>query len=142
MILLIQDPRETKIKFETEIKSGNDVLHIENLSKRFGDNLLFENLNLDVKRSEKIALIGENGRGKTTLFKIIMDKMPSDTGIKILGKNIFVGYYDQEQSNLNAEKTIIDEVWDEFPKLTTTELRTALAAFLFIGEDVFKIYPH
>ena len=133
-----RDPRATKIKFETEIKSGNDVLHAENLSKQFGDNLLFENLNLDIKRSEKIALIGENGRGKTTLFRIIMDKIPSDTGIKILGKNIFVGYYDQEQSNLDPEKTIIDEVWDEFPRLTTTELRTALAAFLFIGEDVFK----
>jgi len=133
-----KDPRATKIKFETEIKSGNDVLHAENLSKRFGSNLLFENLNLDVKRSERIALIGENGRGKTTLFRIIMDKMTSDTGIKILGKNIFLGYYDQEQSNLNPEKTIIDEVWDDFPKLSTTELRTALAAFLFIGEDVFK----
>ena len=132
------DPREAKIKFETEIKSGNDVLHVENLSKRFGDNLLFQNLNLDIKRSEKIALIGENGRGKTTLLNIIMDKIPSDTGIKILGKSIFVGYYDQEQSDLNQEKTIIDEVWDEFPKLTTTEVRTALAAFLFIGEDVFK----
>ncbi|MGH4050306.1 MAG: ribosomal protection-like ABC-F family protein [Clostridium sp.] len=132
------DPREAKIRFETEIKSGNDVLHIENLSKRFGDNLLFENLDLDIKRSEKIALIGENGRGKTTLFNIIMDKIASDTGIKILGKSIFVGYYDQEQSNLNPEKTIIDEVWDEFPKLSTTEVRTALASFLFIGEDVFK----
>ena len=132
------DPREAKIRFETEIKSGHDVLHIENLSKRFGDNLLFENLDLDIKRSEKIALIGENGRGKTTLFNIIMDKITSDTGIKILGKSIFVGYYDQEQSNLNPEKTIIDEVWDEFPKLSTTEVRTALAAFLFIGEDVFK----
>ena len=91
-----------------------------------------------MKRSERIALIGENGRGKTTLFRIIMDKLPSDTGIKILGKNIFLGYYDQEQSNLNPEKTIIDEVWDDFPKLTTTELRSALAAFLFVGEDVFK----
>lgn len=133
-----RDPKETRMNFETEIKSGNDVLHIENLSKSFGDNLLFQNLNLDMKRSDKIALIGENGRGKTTLFKIIMDKMASDTGIKILGKNIFVGYYDQEQSNLNDRKTIIDEVWDEFPKLTTTEVRSALAAFLFIGEDVFK----
>ena len=133
-----RDPRETRINFETEFKSGNDVLHIENLSKSFGDNLLFQNLNLDMKRSDKIALIGENGRGKTTLFKIIMDKMTSDSGIKVLGKNIFVGYYDQEQSNLNEEKTIIDEVWDEFPKLSTTELRTALAAFLFIGDDVFK----
>ena len=133
-----KEPRGTNINFETEIKSGNDVLHIENLSKKFGDNLLFENLDLDIKRSEKIALIGENGRGKTTLFRIIMDKLESDTGIKILGKNIFIGYYDQEQSNLNEEKTIIDEVWDDFPKLTTTELRTSLAAFLFLGEDVFK----
>ncbi len=133
-----KDPRATKINFQTEIKSGNDVLHAENLSKQFGENLLFKNLNLDIKRSEKIALIGENGRGKTTLFRIIMDKIQSDTGIKVLGKNIFIGYYDQEQSNLNEEKTIIDEVWDEFPRLTTTELRTALAAFLFIGEDVFK----
>ncbi|MBK5243204.1 ABC-F family ATP-binding cassette domain-containing protein [Clostridium sp.] len=133
-----KDPRGTNINFETEIKSGNDVLHIENLSKRFGNNLLFENLDLDIKRSEKIALIGENGRGKTTLFRIIMDKLESDTGIKILGKSIFIGYYDQEQSDLNEEKTIIDEVWDEFPKLTTTELRTSLAAFLFLGEDVFK----
>ncbi|MGH4119290.1 ribosomal protection-like ABC-F family protein [Clostridium sp.] len=133
-----KDPKGTNINFETEIKSGNDVLHIENLSKRFGDNVLFENLDLDIKRSEKIALIGENGRGKTTLFRIIMDKLESDTGIKILGKSIFIGYYDQEQSDLNEEKTIIDEVWDEFPKLTTTELRTSLAAFLFLGEDVFK----
>jgi ATP-binding cassette subfamily F protein 3 len=133
-----KDPRGTNINFETEIKSGNDVLHIENLSKSFGDNLLFENLDLDIKRSEKIALIGENGRGKTTLFRIIMDNLESDTGIKILGKSIFIGYYDQEQSNLNEEKTIIDEVWDDFPKLTTTELRTSLAAFLFLGEDVFK----
>lgn len=133
-----KDPRGTSINFETEIKSGNDVLHIENLSKSFGDNLLFKNLDLDIKRSEKIALIGENGRGKTTLFRIIMDNLESDTGIKILGKSIFIGYYDQEQSNLNEEKTIIDEVWDDFPKLTTTELRTSLAAFLFLGEDVFK----
>jgi ATP-binding cassette subfamily F protein 3 len=134
-----KDPRGTKINFETEIKSGNDVLHVENLSKRYGDNLLFQNLYLDVKRSEKLALIGDNGRGKTTLFRIIMDKVKSDTGIKILGKSIFVGYYDQEQSNLNESKTILDEVWDDFPKLTTTELRNALAAFLFLGEDVFKI---
>jgi ATP-binding cassette subfamily F protein 3 len=132
------EQRGTRIKFETQIKSGNDVLHIENLSKAFGDKVLFTDLNMDIKREEKIALIGENGRGKTTLFKIIMDNIPSDSGIKVLGKNAFVGYYDQEQSNLNLSKTILDEVWDDFPHMTTTEIRTSLAAFLFTGEDVFK----
>ncbi|MDU1413872.1 MAG: ABC-F family ATP-binding cassette domain-containing protein [Clostridium sp.] len=134
-------PKESKasrIKFETKIKSGNDVLYVEDLKKSFGDKLLFESLNLDIKREEKIALIGENGRGKTTLFRIIMDQISPDTGVKVLGKNVFVGYYDQEQSNLDSNKAIIDEVWDDFPEMTTTEIRCALAAFLFTGDDVFK----
>jgi ATP-binding cassette, subfamily F, member 3 len=133
-----RDQRGSRIKFETAIKSGNDVLHIENLAKSFGEKKLFENLNIDIKREEKIALIGENGRGKTTLFKIILDKLNSDKGFVYLGKNVFPGYYDQEQSNLNSDKTVLDEVWDDFPEMTTTELRNALAAFLFIGDDVFK----
>ena len=134
-------PKESKasrIRFETKIKSGNDVLYVEDLKKSFGDKLLFESLNLDIKREEKIALIGENGRGKTTLFRIIMDQISPDTGVKVLGKNVFVGYYDQEQSNLDSTKAIIDEVWDDFPEMTTTEIRCALAAFLFTGDDVFK----
>lgn len=126
------------ITFETQIKSGNDVLHVENLSKSFGEKTLFYNLNLDIKKEEKIALIGENGRGKTSLFKIIMKNLSPDNGISYLGKNVFIGYYDQEQSNINMEKTVIDEVWDDFPELTTTEIRNALAAFLFKGDDVFK----
>lgn len=134
----VREAKASRIRFETQIKSGNDVLYIENLKKSFGEKLLFEGLNLDIKREEKIALIGENGRGKTTLFKIIMDREPSDCGVKVLGKNVFVGYYDQEQSNLNESKAIIDEVWDDFPHMTTTEVRTALAAFLFTGDDVFK----
>ncbi len=133
-----KEQKASRIKFETQIKSGNDVLYIENLAKSFGEKLLFQGLNMDIKREEKLALIGENGRGKTTLFKIIMDRLPSDTGIKVLGKNVFLGYYDQEQSNLNLDKTILDEVWDDFPNMTTTEIRNALAAFLFTGEDVFK----
>ena len=133
-----KEAKASRIRFETQIKSGNDVLYIENLKKSFGDKLLFENLNLDIKREQKIALIGENGRGKTTLFKIIMDKISPDSGIKVLGKNVFLGYYDQEQSNLDENKAIIDEVWDDFPHMTTTEVRTALAAFLFTGDDVFK----
>lgn len=126
------------IKFETQIKSGNDVLHIENLSKSYGAKTLFKGLELEIKRGERTALIGENGRGKTTLLKILMEREEKDSGICVLGKNVFIGYYDQEQSNLDDNKTVLDEVWDDFPQLTTTELRNALAAFLFTGDDVFK----
>lgn len=133
-----RDKRPANIKFETQIESGNDVLHIERLSKKYGDNLLFENLDMDIKKHEKIALIGDNGIGKTTLFKILMDKTKCDEGFAHLGKNVFIGYYDQEQSDLNFEKSVLDEVWDDFPELTTTQIRTKLAAFLFTGDDVFK----
>ena len=129
----------SKIKFEASIKSGYDVLHIEDMNKSYGEKTLFTNLNIDLKRGEKVALIGENGRGKTTLFKIIMDKVEADKGIKVLGTNVNVGYYDQEQSDLNLDKTILDEVWDEFPNLTTSKLRSYLASFLFTGDDVFKV---
>ena len=133
------DKEASKIKFEASIKSGYDVLHIEDMAKSYGEKTLFTNLNIDLKRGEKIALIGENGRGKTTLFKIIMDKIEADKGIKVLGTNVNVGYYDQEQSDLNLDKSILDEVWDEFPNLTTSKLRSYLASFLFTGDDVFKI---
>jgi ATP-binding cassette subfamily F protein 3 len=133
-----KDPSASKISFETMIKSGNDVLHIENLRKAFGEKLLFKNLNLDLKRSDKVALIGANGRGKTTLFKIILNNISSDSGTVYLGKNVFVGYYDQEQSNLHLDKNILDEVWDDFPDMTVTQIRSSLAAFLFYGDDVFK----
>ena len=129
----------SKIKFEASIKSGYDVLHIENMAKSYGEKVLFSNLNIDLKRGEKVALIGENGRGKTTLFKIIMDKVEADKGVKVLGTNVNVGYYDQEQSDLNLDKTILDEVWDAFPNLTTSKLRSYLASFLFTGDDVFKV---
>ncbi len=133
-----KEKRASKIKFETQVKSGSDVLHAENLSKSFGQKLLFNGLFLDIKREDKSALIGENGRGKTTLFKMLMDNINPDSGFKSLGKNVIIGYYDQEQSNLADEKTVIDEVWDDFPEMTTTEVRNALAAFLFNGDDVFK----
>ena len=134
-----KEKEASKIQFEASVKSGHDVLHIENLAKSYGDNNLFSNLNLDLKRGEKVALIGENGRGKTTLFKIILDNLNPDSGKVILGTNVNVGYYDQEQSDLNLDKTILDEVWGEFPNLTTSKLRGALASFLFTGDDVFKI---
>ena len=129
----------SKIKLEASIKSGYDVLHIEDMNKSYGEKTLFTNLNIDLKRGEKVALIGKNGRGKTTLFKIIMDKVEADKGVKVLGTNVNVGYYDQEQSDLNLDKTILDEVWDEFPNLTTSKLRSYLASFLFTGDDVFKV---
>lgn len=134
----ISDGKASKINFEALIKSGNDVLHVENLSKSFGEKKLFSELSFDIKRSEKIALIGENGRGKTTLFNILLGNVESDHGSAVLGKNVHIGYYDQEQSNLDESKTVIDEVWDRFPNLTTTKIRNALAAFLFSGDDVFK----
>ncbi|MDU5105298.1 ribosomal protection-like ABC-F family protein [Clostridium sp.] len=134
-----REKEASKIKFETSVKSGYDVLHIENLSKSYGENKLFSNLNLDLKRGEKVALIGENGRGKTTLLKIILGLVEPDSGKTVLGTNVNLGYYDQEQSDLNLDKSIIDEVWDEFPNLTTSKLRGVLASFLFTGDDVFKI---
>lgn len=128
----------SKIAFETLVKSGYDVLHVENLAKSYGDTKLFSNVSFDLKRGEKIALIGENGRGKTTLLNIIMGKIKSDSGKAILGANVNIGYYDQEQSDLDYNKTILDEIWDAFPELTTTKIRTALGSFLFTGDDVFK----
>lgn len=125
--------------FETEIKSGSEVLLVDNMSKSFGDKTLFNNLSFSLRREDKVALIGDNGRGKTTLFKILMDLIKPDSGHKIIGKNVQLGYYDQEQSNLNLEKTILEEVWDDFPELTMTEVRSALAFFLFMGDDVFKV---
>lgn len=133
--------KEYKLKsfsFQQEIQSGTDVLFLENLCKSYGHKTLFKDLSFQIKREEKVALIGENGGGKTTLFKIILDLVKPDSGTKILGRNVTIGYYDQEQSNLTSEKTVLDEVWDDFPELSMTEVRSALAAFLFIGDDVFK----
>lgn len=134
-----RDKDPSKIKFEAAVKSGHDVLHIEGLSKAYGDNILFNNLNMDVKRGDKVALIGENGRGKTTILNIILENLKADSGKVLLGTNVNLGYYDQEQSNLNLDKTILDEVWDDFPDLTTSKLRGALGSFLFSGDDVFKV---
>lgn len=127
------------LMFEPKVTSGNDVLSIRNLSKSFGEKHLFSNLNGEIKKQDKIALIGENGRGKTTLFRIIMDKISSDEGYTVTGTNVQIGYYDQEQSDLNPSKTILEEVWDTFPTLNNTQIRSALASFLFTGDDVKKM---
>ncbi|MDP4088842.1 MAG: ABC-F family ATP-binding cassette domain-containing protein [Bacillota bacterium] len=135
----VKDEKGARISFEAMVKSGNDVIHVENLSKSYGEKTLFTNVFFDMKRGEKTALIGDNGRGKTTIFKIILDKVKSETGFVYLGKNVQPGYYDQEQSDLDENKSVLDEVWDAFPNMSTKELRNALAAFLFTGDDVFKV---
>lgn len=118
--------------------SGNDVLHIEDLSKSFGEHLLFKHLSMDLKRGEHVAIIGDNGTGKTTILKIINGLLPADTGTLTLGTNVHIGYYDQEHHVLHPEKTLFDEISDSYPYLDNTEIRSTLAAFLFTGEDVFK----
>ena len=118
--------------------SGNDVLHIEGLTKSFGSQKLFEGLSMDMKRGEHVAIIGDNGTGKTTILKIINDLVPADAGSVTLGTNVHIGYYDQEHHVLHMEKTLFEEISDAYPTLTNTEIRNTLAAFLFTGEDVYK----
>jgi len=118
--------------------SGNDVLHIENLSKSFDSLTLFDNVNIDIKRSEKVALIGNNGTGKTTILKIINGLIPATSGDIKLGANVHIGYYDQEHQLLNPEDTIFEAIAGDYPSLNHTKIRNTLAAFLFTGDDVFK----
>ena len=119
--------------------SGNDVLHIEGLSKSFGENHLFSDLSIDIKRGEHVAIIGDNGTGKTTILKIINGLLEADAGKITLGTNVHIGYYDQEHHVLHQEKNLFEEISDDYPSLTNTEIRNTLAAFLFTGEDVFKL---
>lgn len=120
-------------------QSGNDVLHMEGLSKSFGKNHLFSDLSMDIKRGEHVAIIGDNGTGKTTILKIINGLLEADAGTITLGSNVHIGYYDQEHHVLHSEKSLFDEISDYYPTLTNTEIRNTLAAFLFTGEDVFKL---
>ncbi len=131
-------PENMRLKIKPRYTSGFDVLEISDLKKSFNENLLFENLNFSISKEEKVALIGPNGVVKTTLIKIIMDKLNPDSGKIKKGANVCIGYYDQEHNNLNLEKTLYDDVYDDFPQLTVLEIRNALAAFLFTGDDVFK----
>ncbi len=132
------DSKKAKFRFEPKVKSGNDIISIESLSKYFNDNRLFSDINFKIYREEKVGLIGPNGVGKTTLFKMIMGKVPINDGIIELGHHVNIGYFDQEQSNLNEEKTIVDEIWDENPSLDHYQIRSLLAQFLFFGDDIFK----
>ena len=130
-------PKKAHFTFEPKKRSGNDVIKIENISKYY-NRLLFKNFSLEIKRGEKVALLGPNGIGKTTLLKIITGKVKPDDGTVRLGASVYPNYYEQEQENLNPKKMVIDEIWDEYPELNQNRIRNALAAFLFQGEDVFK----
>lgn len=123
---------------EPRVVSGNDVLSVKELKKSFNSLLLFENLNFEIKRGERVAIIGKNGTGKTTILKIINGISEADNGIIKLGSKVQIGYYDQEHNILNMNKTVFDEISDEYPTLTNTEIRNVLAAFLFTNDDVFK----
>ncbi len=120
------------------LKSGNDVLMVENLSKSFDTQTLFTDVSFEIKRGEHVAIIGDNGTGKTTLLKILNGMLDADNGSFRLGSNVEIGYYDQEHHVLHSDKTLFEEISDEYPYMTNTEIRNVLAAFLFTGEDVFK----
>lgn len=127
-----------RIHLDPSIISGNDVLTVKNISKKFDSLSLFQNLSFSIKRGEKVSIIGDNGTGKTTILKLITGVLPLDSGKVTLGSNVKIGYYDQEHQVLDMNKTIFDEIHDAYPKLTQTKIRNTLASFLFTEDDVFK----
>ena len=141
-IEIVDKPQELNdkmnIKLEPNVVSGNDVLTISGLSKSFDDVTLFDNIDIEIKRGERVALIGNNGTGKTTILKLINGIIEPDSGSIYLGATVNIGYYDQEHHVLDPDKTIFDEIRDAYPDLNNTQIRNTLAAFLFTNEDVFK----
>ena len=127
------------LRFTPARESGKDVLRVNNISKSFGNFKLYEDISFNIYKGEKVGLIGGNGTGKTTLFKMILNKIKPDNGNIELGVSVFPEYFDQEQKNLDLEKTIIDEVWNKYPYLNHYDIRKYLAKFMFIGDDIFKI---
>ena len=140
---LVEKPTETKadmkMRLTPRILSGNDVLTVTSLKKSFDGQTLFSNLDFSLKRGEHVAIIGSNGTGKTTILKIINNLIPADEGEIRIGSNVEIGYYDQEHHVLHPEKTLFEEISDAYPTLTGTQIRNTLAAFLFTGDDVFKL---
>lgn len=131
-------PDQMRLTLTPFLTSGNDVLHAENLSKSYSGHKIFQGVSFDVKRSDKVAIIGPNGVGKSTLFRMLLKEVSSDSGLIRFGTNVFVGYYDQEQAKLDESKTIFEEIADTYPTLTQGQIRNMLAAFVFTGDDVFK----
>lgn len=138
--LVVPDSAVEKIRFDFEPKaeSGNDIVTCKSLSKSFGENKLFENVDFEIKKGERVFLLGDNGCGKTTLFKILMNEYASDSGQVVWGENVYKGYYEQIKKIPQDNRTVIDDVWNKYPNKTQTSIRNALAAFLFKGDDVFK----
>ncbi len=132
------DPESIRFQFSASRRSGDDVLTAEELSLSFGGAKIFEKVSIEIKRGEKIFLIGPNGCGKTSLFKILLEQYRPNTGFVKLGAGVDLGYYEQSQMSLHDGKEVLDEIWDEHPRMTETQVRNALAVFLFKGEDVFK----
>jgi len=131
-------PDQMRLTLTPHLTSGNDVLHAEDLSKSYGGQKIFQGVSFDVKRSDKVAIIGPNGVGKSTLFRMLLKEVSTDSGLIRFGTNVFVGYYDQEQAKLDETKTIFEEISDSYPTLTQGQIRNMLAAFVFTGDDVFK----
>ena len=131
--------KEMHLTLEPSCISGNDVLKVEDLSKAFDSQVLFQNISFEIKRGEHVAVIGDNGTGKTTLLKILNQVVPPDTGFFTLGSKVKIGYYDQEHHVLHEDKNIFDEISDDYPTLTNTQIRNTLAAFQFTGDDVYKL---
>ena len=134
----VEENTDMRLVLTPDIESGTDVLTVEALSKSFGQKHIFDNVGFEIKKGDRIALIGENGTGKSTILKIINKVLNADSGRFILGTNVHVGYYDQEQQLLDDELTVFDEIADSYPDMTQTRIRNTLAAFLFTGDDVFK----
>lgn len=134
----VQVNKSAKIKFSTNIKAGNDIFIGENLSKSYDDKIIFTNLSFKVFNKDRIGIVGENGIGKSTLFKIIMGETSKNFGELKIGSNVFIGYFDQEMSHLDPDKSIIEEIWDSYPKLTHFQIRSYLAKMMFVGDDVLK----
>lgn len=132
------DEKKARIKFEPKISSGRDVLNVSGVEKSFGDLKLLEDINFEIYKGDRVGLIGANGIGKTTLFKIILGDLEKDEGQINIGHNVVPGYFDQEMESLNLNKTIVDEIWDENPKFDHYTVRKVLSQFMFIGDDIFK----
>ena len=135
----VQTNDSMDIRLEPDVVSGNDVLTVTDLSKSFDTQTLFTNVDFEIKRGERVAVIGNNGTGKTTLLKIINGIIPADSGQIRLGSKVHIGYYDQEHQVLHMDKTLFQEIQDTYPNMNNTQIRNTLAAFLFTGDDVFKL---
>lgn len=133
------DSKKVKLKFTPKVKSGKDVLSVENLSVSYNNHKVFDNIQMNIYKGERVGIIGPNGIGKSTLLKVLADKINDYGGSVTLGHYVNTGYYDQEQTNLDNENTVIDEIWDYNPSLTYYDIRTMLAQFLFNGDDMYKI---